>query len=67
MSLASNNEVGSHSIGKDQGRIIILSISLLKVSNMLSNCLDGIIAFFSCSSRFLSLEELIEISEGDII
>jgi hypothetical protein len=67
MSLASNKDGNSHSIGKDQGRTIILSISFLKLSNMLSNCLDGIIAFLSCSSRFLSAEELIELSDGDII
>ena len=66
MSLASNMEGNSQSVGKDQGRTIILSISLLKLSKMLSNCLAGTNALFS-SSRFLSFDELIELIEGDII
>jgi hypothetical protein len=67
MSLASNMEGSSQSIGKDQGRTIILSISFLKLSNMLSNCLDGTIGLLSGSSRFLSPEELIELNEDNII
>jgi len=61
-------EGNSQSIGNDQGRNIVLSISFLKLSNILSNGLDGTIGLLSGSSpRFLSLEELIEIDEEDII
>src|SRR5688500_11540948 len=66
MSLASNKEGNSQSVGIDQGRVIILSISLLKLSKMLSNCFAGTIGLFS-SSRFLSLDELIELSEVEIL
>lgn len=66
MSLASKKEGNSQSVENDQGRVIILSISLLKLSKMLSNCLAGTIGLFS-SSRFLSLDELIELSEVEIL
>jgi hypothetical protein len=66
MSLASNKEGNSQSVGIDQGRVIILSISLLKLSKMLSNCLAGTIDLFS-SSCFLSFDELIELCEVEIL